>query len=59
MYPYFGRPRALQPDPAPGDFGIVQAFVNTEDLRKGTDRLRSPRDLADWLALSPGFPFYA
>lgn len=50
MYPYSGPPRALQPDPAPGDLGIVQAFVNTEDLRKGTDRLRGPRGLADWLA---------
>ena len=34
---------------APGDLGIVQAFVNTRDLEHRTDELKSPQALADWL----------
>ena len=34
---------------APGDLGIVQAFVNTRDLEHRTDELKSPEALADWL----------
>ncbi len=37
--------------PAPGELRIVQAFVNTANLEKGTDELRSPAHLANWLAL--------
>jgi predicted RNA-binding Zn ribbon-like protein len=35
--------------PAPGDLGVVQAFVNTADLEDGTDVLDSPAALARWL----------
>ncbi len=35
---------------APGDLGLVQAFVNTADLEHGTDELDSPAALAGWLA---------
>ncbi len=35
--------------PAPGELRILQAFVNTADLRDGTD-LATPRALAEWLA---------
>jgi predicted RNA-binding Zn ribbon-like protein len=34
--------------PAPGELRILQAFVNTADLRGGTD-LAGPRALAEWL----------
>ena len=34
--------------PAPGQLRILQAFVNTIDLRAGTD-LAGPRALAEWL----------
>lgn len=37
------RPRA------PGGLGLVQAFVNTEDIEAGVDHLASPSDLAEWL----------
>lgn len=36
--------------PAPGEVRILQAFVNTADLRGGTD-LAGPRALAEWLEL--------
>jgi len=36
--------------PAPGELRILQAFVNTADLRQGTD-LAGPRALAEWLEL--------
>ena len=36
--------------PAPGELRLVQAFLNTADLEAGTDRLATPRALADWLA---------
>lgn len=35
--------------PAPGELRIVQAFVNTADLRKKSD-FADPRALVDWLA---------
>jgi len=35
--------------PAPGELGIVQAFVNTEGDAKATDEIASPRGLAAWL----------
>jgi predicted RNA-binding Zn ribbon-like protein len=35
--------------PAPGDLGLVQAFVNTVDLESGVDELRGPHSLCDWL----------
>lgn len=41
--------------PAPGELRIIHAFVNTADRRMGTERLTSPRALADWLA-SEGLP---
>lgn len=36
--------------PAPGELGLVQAFVNTRDLEDGTDTLTDPEALRDWLA---------
>ena len=46
--------------PAPGDLRIVQAFVNTCDLEKRTDDLRTVGDLAAWLCewglIEPGSP---
>ena len=38
--------------PAPGDLRLVQEFENTADLEQGTDQLRTPDDLATWLAAS-------
>ncbi len=37
--------------PAPGDFMIVQAFVNTAVLRTRSEELADPRALGRWLAL--------
>lgn len=37
------------PPPAPGELGIVQAFVNTEDRKANTDVLKGPGQLGDWL----------
>ncbi|HVC77420.1 MAG TPA: CGNR zinc finger domain-containing protein [Candidatus Micrarchaeaceae archaeon] len=34
---------------ATGDLGLVQAFVNTADLKPGTDQLSHPSPLSDWL----------
>lgn len=42
--------RQLLPRPAPGDLGIVQAFLNTENLQAGTDELATPSDLSAWLS---------
>ncbi len=36
--------------PAPGDLAVVQAFVNTNDIEGGDERLRDPAALASWLA---------
>lgn len=44
------RAKRLEPKPAPGDLRIVQAFLNTDDLKGGTDELAEPRGLSDWLA---------
>ena len=41
------EPGARQP--APGDLGLVQAFVNTVDLESGVDRLSDPHALQAWL----------
>lgn len=41
--------------PAPGELGIIHAFVNTADRMMGTERLTSPRELGNWLA-SQGLP---
>jgi len=35
--------------PAPGPLGLVQAFVNTEDIDADVDRLSTPAELASWL----------
>ncbi len=35
--------------PAPGELRILQAFVNTADLRAGTDLAGQPRAFAEWL----------
>ncbi len=35
--------------PAPGQLRILQAFVNTADLRAGTDLAGQPRAFAEWL----------
>ena len=49
---------AQQSKEAPGDLAQVRAFVNTLDLDEGLDDLKSPGELAAWLAarglLEPG-----
>lgn len=45
-----GNRRSAQPEGAPGDLGIVEAFLNTANRQKRVELLRSPRALADWLA---------
>lgn len=35
--------------PAPGDLAVVQAFVNTNDIEGGDERLGDPDALASWL----------
>ena len=42
--------RVAVPKAAPGDLRIVQAFLNTVDVRSGIDELAQPRDLSEWLA---------
>ena len=37
------------PSPAPGELALVQDFVNTILLRRETDELSNPQELADWL----------
>lgn len=37
-------------DAAPGDLGILQAFVNTADLEDGTDEIASADALRSWLS---------
>jgi predicted RNA-binding Zn ribbon-like protein len=37
---------------APGDLAVVQGFVNTLDIERGTDDLGSPAALRDWLLAS-------
>ena len=37
-------------DHAPGDLGLVQAFVNSVDLQDGPDELGDPNRLKTWLA---------
>lgn len=50
------RPRARRkariagPKPAPGPLEVVQAFVNTKDLKHGTDELSNPWELSCWLS---------
>ena len=36
--------------PAPGELKIVQAFLNTDDPKSGTEELASPWALGEWLA---------
>jgi predicted RNA-binding Zn ribbon-like protein len=48
-------PWASKVAPAPGELCLVQALVNTVDLRRGSDELTTPRALADWLERW-GFP---
>jgi predicted RNA-binding Zn ribbon-like protein len=36
--------------PAPGDLAVVQAFVNTNDIEGGDERLGDPDALGAWLA---------
>src|SRR2546421_12520399 len=36
-------------DTATGDLGLVQAFVNTLDIQPGTEELKDPNTLHDWL----------
>ena len=50
---YSAGPQAGEREPAPGELGLVQAFVNTHyDLvgDRGGEVLHSPRALADWLS---------
>ena len=34
---------------APGDIGLIQAFVNTTDLQDGPEELEDPNTLQAWL----------
>lgn len=36
--------------PAPGDLAVVQAFVNTNDIEGGDERLSDPAALVSWFA---------
>src|SRR5438067_13555678 len=36
-------------DTATGDLGLVQAFVNTLDIQPGTEEIKDPNTLQDWL----------
>src|SRR5256885_7722292 len=36
-------------EPAAGDLGLVQAFVNSVDLEPGVEELRDPNTLQAWL----------
>ena len=50
---YSAGPQPAGREPAPGDLGLVQAFVNSHyDLERehGGELLHSPRALADWLS---------
>ncbi len=42
--------------PAPGDLRIFQAFLNTADHDAGSDELKSPRALVEWLAFEGFLP---
>ena len=44
------KSRQRQPRPAPGDLAIVQAFLNTRNLRAVTDELATPSGLSAWLS---------
>lgn len=44
------KARIAGPKPAPGPLEIVQAFVNTKDLKHKTDELSNPWELSQWLA---------
>ena len=45
---------------ATGVLGLIQAFVNTVDLEPGTEQLRDPNTLSEWLVarglMAPGQP---
>lgn len=51
-------PRRLEPKPAPGRLGLIQAFVNTTTPEDEHDELASPEALSRWLSrhglLAPG-----
>ncbi len=38
------------PNPAPGDLEILQAFLNTAAIRKKRDQIAGPRELSRWFA---------
>jgi len=42
--------------PAPGRLELVRAFVNTQDMEKGTDRLGDPGAAATWLGAAELLP---
>ena len=44
------KARLAGPKPASGPLEIVQAFLNTKDLKHKTDELSNPWELARWLA---------
>ena len=43
-------PTTTSREPAPGDLGILQRFVNTTDLEEGTELFDSAASLRRWLA---------
>lgn len=53
-------PQSGSRTPAPGDLGLVQAFVNTLDIESGTDQFRDAESLRTWLIdnglISAGVP---
>ena len=50
MAPYYERtkPRKRELQPAPGDLLVVQNFLNSADLRSGTEVWETPARLAGW-----------
>jgi predicted RNA-binding Zn ribbon-like protein len=42
-------PQSTKRTPAPGELGLVQAFVNTVDLEEGQDQFRDAASMRDWL----------
>ena len=46
--PHISKPRKRALQPAPGDLRLVQSFLNTFDLRAGTEAWENPAALAQW-----------
>ncbi len=51
-----GHSRVSSPIPAPAGLEVVQAFLNTVDVKAGKDELGTPRALSDWLSRNGMLP---